>query len=167
MSSNLSQTHLLCSHLILVHKILILFHMTWYQNLMHNIVIQLRNSWYSGFGPFLNYSISIFPPQGFCLYFWHSILAEVTENEDSVALRCFALWGINLFLAKNGFWRIFMFFQKKKNYAQKGAKIILDMIQGTKRVLSSQELVNSTKLNLYIFYWVRENWYPLREANAI
>ena len=43
------QTHLLCSHLILVHKILILFHMTWYQNLMHNIVIQLRNSGYSGF----------------------------------------------------------------------------------------------------------------------
>ena len=65
MSSNLSQTHLLCSHLILVHKILILFHMTWYQNLMHNIVIQLRNSGYSGFGPFLNYSISIFPSSRF------------------------------------------------------------------------------------------------------
>ena len=48
-------------------------------------------------------------------------------------------------------------FSKEKNYAQKGAKNILDMIQGTKRVLSSQELVNSTKLNLYIFYWVREN----------
>ena len=42
-------------------------------------------------------------------------------------------------------------FSKEKNYAQKGAKNILDMIQGTKRVLSSQELVNSTKLNLYIF----------------
>ena len=65
MSSNLSQTHLLWSHLILVHKILILFHMTWYQNLMHNIVIQLRNSGYSGFGPFLNYSISIFPSSRF------------------------------------------------------------------------------------------------------
>ena len=61
MSWNLSQTHLLWSHWILVHKILILFHMTWYQNLMHNIVIQLRNSGYSGFGPFLKYSISIFP----------------------------------------------------------------------------------------------------------
>ena len=48
-------------------------------------------------------------------------------------------------------------FSKEKNYAQKGAKIILDMIQGTKRVLSSQELVNSTKLNLYIFKWVRES----------
>ena len=56
--------------------------------------------------------LAFFPPQGFGLYFWHSILPEVTENEDSVALRCFALWGFAL--AKNGFWRIFMVFQKKK-----------------------------------------------------
>ena len=48
-------------------------------------------------------------------------------------------------------------FSKEKKCAQKGAKIILDMIQGTKRVLSSQELVNSTKLNLSIFQWVSEN----------
>ena len=75
--------------------------MTWYQNLMHNIVIQLRNSGYSGFGPFLNYSISIFPSSRFWPLFLTFLLPEVTENEDSVALRCFALRGFAL--AKNGF----------------------------------------------------------------
>ena len=149
MSSNLSQTHLLCSHLILVHKILILFHMTWYQNLMHNIVIQLRNSGYSGFGPFLNYSISIFPSSRFWPLFLTFHFTWSYRKWRFVALRCFALW--DFALAKNGFWRIFMVFQKKNNCAQKGAKIILDMIKGTKRVLSSQELVISTKSNLYIF----------------
>ena len=149
MSSNLSQTHLLCSHLILVHKILILFHMTWYQNLMHNIVIQLRNSGYSGFGPFLKYSISIFPSSRF----WPLFLTfHFTWSYRKLRFRSFTLLcSMRLCSSENGFWRIFMVFQKKKNCAQKGAKIILDMIKGTKRVLSSQELVISTKSNLYIF----------------
>ena len=80
---------------------------------MHNIVMQLKNSWYSGFDKVL---VFIFG-----------------ENEDSVALRCFALWGINLFLvAKNEFRRIFMVFQKKKIRSKRKKKIILDMIQGQK-----------------------------------
>ena len=39
-----------------------------------------------------------------------------------------------------------------KFFVQNGAKIILNMIQGTKTVFYSriQELVNPTKLNLYI-----------------
>ena len=149
MSSNLSQTHLLCSHLILVHKILILFHMTWYQNLMHNIVIQLRNSGYSGFGPFLNYSISIFPSSRFWPLFltFHFTWSYRKWRFRSFTLLCsMRLCSSEKWILKNIYG-----FSKEKNCAQKGAKIILDMIKGTKRVLSSQELVISTKSNLYIF----------------
>ena len=146
MSSNLSQTHLLCSHLILVHKILILFHMTWYQNLMHNIVIQLRNSGYSGF-EILHQHFSLHK----VLAFIFDIPFQLKLPKMKIPQLYVALLYEALLQRKMDFEEYLWFFKRKKNCAQKGAKIILDMIKGTKRVLSSQELVNSTKLNLYIF----------------
>ena len=47
MLSNLSQTHFLRFHLILV---LVLFDSPWHQDLMHTILIQLRKSQYLGLG---------------------------------------------------------------------------------------------------------------------
>ena len=57
------------------------------------------------------------------------------------------------FFGENWFWRKFMVFEKKI-FVQNGAKIILNMIQGTKMVFyyRIQELVNPTKLNLIIAY---------------
>ena len=126
----------------------ILFHRTWYQDLMNNILIRLRNTF------FWNTPLAFFPPQGFGLYFLHFILAEVSENEDFVALRCFALWEINFFPAKNGFDEHLWF--SKKKCAQNGAKISLDMIQGTKRVLSNSSISKFHKIEP--IYFLMGSW---------
>ena len=62
--------------------------------------------------------------------FWMQKRQEFSENKGFVAMRCFALWEINPFLAKTwfstkiyGFSRIF--------FRSKWIKIILDMIHGT------------------------------------
>ena len=149
MSPNLSQTHLLCSHLILVHKILILFHMTWYQNLMHNIGNSTAKQWIFriwSFFELLHQHFSLLKVLAFIFDIpFYLELPKMKIPQLYVALLYEAL------LYRKMDFEEYLWFFKRKNCAQKGAKIILDMIQGTKRVLSSQELVNSTKLNLYIF----------------
>ena len=99
------------------------------------------------------------------IFAWFSI----KNGNFPLNLRWFQLIGkvlFNPFLAKNGFWRKFMVFQKKSVKMEQKS---ISMILSTKRVFyyRIQELANPTKLNLFIalvlhaycIFWKKSSFY--------